>query len=800
MSFAAVRRCLIVAHRWLGLLLAPLFLLLILTGLVLSFRPVVNDLAGRAALETRTDAPALAALLRKLEAGGGRPRAAEAPAAERSGRAPGSGGREPAAQGGRGQGAGGPGPGGQGPGGQGPGGQARGPGGPGSAAGPVGMVNLVDGGRIAEVASNDPDRAGRYDVASGRRLGPLAGGPDIFRITQDLHKSLMLGLNLVVEIATWAMAALMIAGPFLVWLRLRNTLMGWHMGLGWLLLPLTLSSPVTGLLMAYHIGPARPLMPRAERPVSLNEAIGIAGRDHDLSALTSARRLRGGTVLLFRAGTQNLVVTDTAASVMTGGPNIFKQIHEGTWAGLWSGLVNAGISLALLALTVTGFISWFARWWRNRAALPRGGIATLGADILVAHASQTGTAARYAAATAAALKAGGERVALVPAGTLAPADLTKFRLVLLIAATTGEGDVPDGARGLLKALKAGTAAGARVALLALGDRSYAHFCGGGETLRAALLAAGATEALPMARADVDPAPAWTAWIESLRSRLGLSLDAAEIPAVPQVSLTLAGKRRLDDPAGGQTQETWHIRLEADADLDFRPGDLVRLALVAGERERVYSIGSSSRIDPRRIELTVRLHHWRDAEGREQYGLGSGALIRQVPVGSRLAARIAPNPAFHPPADPACPIIMVAAGSGIAPFPGFLTEREASGEAGPAWLFFGNRHRAGDFLWSERVDAALRRGALTRLDTAFSRDAGDGARVQARLKGAASEVLGWLMERKAVVYVCGSRALARSVETALAEILAEIGGRTRAAAEAEVARWTAEGRLRVDAFD
>jgi len=371
--------------------------------------------------------------------------------------------------------------------------------------------------------------------------------------------------------------------------------------------------------------------------------------------------------------------------------------------------------------------------------------------------------------------------------------------VLLVAATTGEGDVPDGARALAKALKPGTAAGARVALLALGDRSYAHFCGGGEALRAALLAAGAAEAMPMARAEVDPAPAWSTWIEDLRSRLGLSLDAAAAPALPQVELRLAGKRRLDDPAGGKTQETWHIRLEADADLDFRPGDLVHLALAAGERERVYSIGSSSRIDPRRIELTVRLHQWQDAEGRAQYGLGSGALIRQVMVGSRLAARIAPNPAFHPPADPACPIIMVAAGSGIAPFPGFLTERAASGAAGPAWLFFGNRHRAGDFLWSERVDAALRQGALTRLDTAFSRDA-DGARVQARLKDAASELLGWLMERGAVVYVCGSRALARSVETTLAEILAEIGGRTRAAAEAEVARWTAEGRLRVDAFD
>jgi len=172
MSFARVRSILISLHRWIGLILTPVFLVIIVTGAVLSFRPILSAASGPPA-ETRVDATALAALATKLEAGGGQ----------------------------------------------------------------VMSLTITDGGRTASVASNAPDLAGQWDIATATRTGPPESGFDLFRTAQQLHKSLLLGLSLVVEVASFAMLAIMVAGPFLAWLRLRNTLMGWHMAVGWLLLP-----------------------------------------------------------------------------------------------------------------------------------------------------------------------------------------------------------------------------------------------------------------------------------------------------------------------------------------------------------------------------------------------------------------------------------------------------------------------------------------------------------------------------------------------------------------------------------
>jgi sulfite reductase (NADPH) flavoprotein alpha-component len=733
MSLAAARRFLIPLHRWIGIVLAPVFLLVILSGAVLSLRPIVSDLAERSGQTATADVPTLGALIRRLET-----------------------------------------------------------------IGPVNSVTVAGGGRAIDVASSAADVAGRWDLVSGARMGSATGEIDIFGIAKNLHRSLLLGLGIVVEAASWAMLAIMIIGPLLAWPRLRNTLIGWHRAIGWFLLPVIMLAPLTAVLMTLDIGKSGAALPRAARTVAISQALAVAAPEVDVSRLVMARRFRGGTVLVQAAGEHGGVfaVTETAATALTDGPGLIRQIHEGTWAGAWSGALNFAVSLALLALTITGSLSWFRRWRRDRRARLEAD-----ADILVAHASQTGTAAHFATATAKMLRKGGERVALARLGMVSPTELGRFRLVLIVAATTGQGDVPDGAIRFVEMLLPGTVMGVRFAILGLGERRRGYFCGGAERLRTAILAAGGSEVVPMARADGDPTPAWKAWLGSLRTDLGLCCNTITPPVAGRtVSLRLTERHRMDDPSGGETQETWSILLESGQDLSFHPGDLLRLTPAEGEGERSYSIGSASLVDPRRIELTVRLHRWVDRGGREAFGRMSGHLIRVAPTGSHLAARLDPHPGFNLPADPSWPIIMIGTGSGIAPFPGFLSERKASGRPGPAWLLFGNRHRHGDFLWAERLEAALEDGSLTRLDTAFSRDPDDGVHIQARLLDAPEEVLCWLRERKAVIYICGRREMARDVRKTLAEILATSGGNTLQAAHAEIDRWVADERIRIDAFE
>ena len=107
---------------------------------------------------------------------------------------------------------------------------------------------------------------------------------------------------------------------------------------------------------------------------------------------------------------------------------------------------------------------------------------------------------------------------------------------------------------------------------------------------------------------------------------------------------------------------------------------------------------------------------------------------------------------------------------------FLEEREARRAKGRNWLFFGDQKRATDFLYEDELIDWQRRGILTRLDTAFSRDQTDKIYVQHRMRENARELWSWL-EAGAHFYVCGdAQRMAKDVEDTLLRIAAEQGGK------------------------
>ena len=129
--------------------------------------------------------------------------------------------------------------------------------------------------------------------------------------------------------------------------------------------------------------------------------------------------------------------------------------------------------------------------------------------------------------------------------------------------------------------------------------------------------------------------------------------------------------------------------------------------------------------------------------------------------------------------------MVGPGTGIAPFRAFLEEREARGAGGRNWLFFGDQKRTTDFLYEDQIVDWQRRGILTRLDLAFSRDQAEKIYVQTRMRENAAELWAWL-EQGAHFYVCGdAKRMASDVEKALLDIAAGPGGRSPAIAAASV---------------
>lgn len=211
-------------------------------------------------------------------------------------------------------------------------------------------------------------------------------------------------------------------------------------------------------------------------------------------------------------------------------------------------------------------------------------------------------------------------------------------------------------------------------------------------------------------------------------------------------------------------------------------DLIRLGqltvdeLVDNSRPlqfRDYSIASSPVVHPDAVHLTVATIRYTDAE-RAYGGVASTFLADR---GQTMRVHLRPNHTFRLPA-PDVPIIMIGPGTGIAPFRGFLQERQAIGAPGRSWLFFGDRRRATSFLYGEELQAFVDSGTLTRLDLAFSRDGSGGdpkQYVQHRMSENAAELFGWLQDG-AYLYVCGDADhMAKDVDATLHEIVARCGG-------------------------
>jgi sulfite reductase (NADPH) flavoprotein alpha-component len=197
--------------------------------------------------------------------------------------------------------------------------------------------------------------------------------------------------------------------------------------------------------------------------------------------------------------------------------------------------------------------------------------------------------------------------------------------------------------------------------------------------------------------------------------------------------------------------------------------------------RLYSCANSTKEHPEEAHVTVSVVRYR-AGGRDRAGVCSVQCAERAKPGDRLPVYVNPNPYFRLPKDPETPIIMVGPGTGCAPFRAFLQERDRVGAKGNTWLFFGARCRATDFLYADQWQSWLRRGLLTRLDVAFSRDAPQKVYVQHRMRENGSELFAWL-QQGAHYYVAGDKSqMAPAVHQTLRQIVEEEGGLDRESAQ------------------
>jgi sulfite reductase (NADPH) flavoprotein alpha-component len=214
--------------------------------------------------------------------------------------------------------------------------------------------------------------------------------------------------------------------------------------------------------------------------------------------------------------------------------------------------------------------------------------------------------------------------------------------------------------------------------------------------------------------------------------------------------------------------------------------------------RLYSIASSLDANPDEVHLTVGLVEWLCRE-RQRHGVATGWLTHRCAIDDTVPVYVETNDGFRLPSDPAIPVIMISAGTGVAPYRAFLQEREINGVTGKSWLFFGDRRFRTDFLYQTEWLSYLKDGVLSRMDVAFSRDQAHKVYVQDRLREQGRDLYAWL-EEGAHVYVCGdAKAMAPDVHEALIAIIGEARSKGREDAELYMQKMQQDRRYLRDVY-
>ncbi len=234
---------------------------------------------------------------------------------------------------------------------------------------------------------------------------------------------------------------------------------------------------------------------------------------------------------------------------------------------------------------------------------------------------------------------------------------------------------------------------------------------------------------------------------------------------------------------------------------FSPAQLDAQALVDLLRPltpRLYSIASSQAEVESEVHVTVGVVRY-EIEGRARAGGASSFLADRVEEEGEVRVFIEHNDNFRLPANPQTPVIMIGPGTGIAPFRAFMQQRAADGAEGKNWLFFGNPHFTEDFLYQVEWQRYVKEGVLSRIDLAWSRDQKEKVYVQDKLRQQGAELWRWINDG-AHIYVCGdANRMAKDVEQALLEVIAEFGGMDIEAADEFLSELRIERRYQRDVY-
>lgn len=444
--------------------------------------------------------------------------------------------------------------------------------------------------------------------------------------------------------------------------------------------------------------------------------------------------------------------------------NVYQLVytlHTGQGLG-WYALLIGLAALTIPVLFVTGLVIWFMRS-RKTVRLP-GNARSGEADTVVLVGSEGNSTWGFAKTLHEQLVAAGHRVHTAPMNDLAR-HYPKARHLIVMSATYGDSDAPESARRFLdKLARFAPPPGLDFAVLGFGDRSFADFCGYAVRVKAALSDKGLVPIVDYTTIDRQSAQSFAEWGQALGTVLGQPLTLHHTIELPKTQRFVLESRRDFGEAYQTPRAILRFRPLA------RPGFIARLGLTrsyaAGDLigivppdsaiPRYYSLASAA--DDGFVEICVS----------KQPGGQCSTYLCALEPGMEIAGFFKPNPDFHAPRGTK-PLIMIGAGTGIAPFIGHL---RANRHRRPAYLYWGGRDPGSDFLYREELLDFRMDGRLSGARVSFSR-AAMRRYVQEELRED-GDFLRDSVKKGASILVCGGKSMARGVSEALDEVLAPLG--------------------------
>lgn len=646
------------------------------------------------------------------------------------------------------------------------------------------LERTANGVFIASYETEDGYASTQIDPTTGADLGPWQTSA-VMRWIKAFHRSFQLDDpgRAVAGVSAGAMALLTVSGLFLLlaalggWRRLTGRIQShgvnrWHAWAGRIAMIGLSVSALTGAWMSLATfgiipdgradSPDFPFEVNGGTPAAIDGLAGLKAIPADeLRRLTYPIRDDATDVFGLRTTTGAGYVDQATGETLTWLPHsgmrmVWEWIYmlhsgQGLW---WFGLLLGLSALAVPLLSVTGTLIW----WHRRQAKPRvkGTVPMKVADTVVLVGSESGTTWGFAATLTEALTAAGRKVHVTEMNSLSPMPAAKA--LILLTATYGDGDAPTSASRFLDRLATWKGPKVPVAVLGFGDCSFPGFCAYADRVCAVLISSDWPELIPMTKIDRQSAVDFAAWGNRLGDALGVPLTLNHKAALPKLRpLELTAKTSYGEAVHAPSSILSFEAPEGSRLPRFEAGDLVGVVAPGTDLPRYYSLASDSRDGL--LQIAVR---------RAPKGLCSGYLNDLAP-GAEISAFIRPNPDFRLPRGRK-PVILIAAGCGVAPMVGFLRHNQPGREA---TLYFGARDPASDFLYEDELARLSAEGRLARLVPAFSR-VGDRAHVQDRLREDGAR-LAQQIGGGASVLICGSAAMARGVRETIDTILAPQGG-------------------------